>query len=177
MFLIFVIRLSWSNVKKNVNLNLSQNFVRFSLIISYKDDKTYRAMSIMSLDKEGWSRFDTAHFSSKFSWQTILRIGWEVRIKSIHNIGYKTAFYTSLYLLLSDSIQNILITFWPENTPPVSFKGESGANLQYIEACRLLSFSRKYWLNNNKNDKLNLEKCKRSITVILHARKFDVLAR
>ena len=53
MFLIFVIRLSWSNVKKNVNLNLSQNFVRFSLIISYKDDKTYRAMSIMSLDKEG----------------------------------------------------------------------------------------------------------------------------
>ena len=104
MFLIFVIRLSWSNVKKNVNLNLSQNFVRFSLIISYKDDKTYRAMSIMSLDKEGWSRFDTAHFSSKFSWQTILRIGWEVRIKSIHNIGYKTAFYTSLYLLLSDSI-------------------------------------------------------------------------
>ena len=100
-----------------------------------------------------------------------------VWIKSIHNIGYKTAFYTSLYLLLSDSIQNILITFWPENTPPVSFKGESGANLQYIEACRLLSFSRKYWLNNNKNDKLNLEKCKRSITVILHARKFDVLAR
>ena len=136
MFLIFVIRLSWSNVKKNVNLNLSQNFVRFSLIISYKDDKTYRAMSIMSLDKEGWSRFDTAHFSSKFSWQTILRIGWEVRIKSIHNIGYKTAFYTSLYLLLSDSIQNILITFWPDNACLVSFKGQRVANSQYIRAFR-----------------------------------------
>ena len=27
-----------------------------------------------------------------------------VWIKSIHNIGYKTAFNTSLYLLLSDSI-------------------------------------------------------------------------
>ena len=45
-----------------------------------------------------------------------------VRIKSIHNIGYKTAFYTSLYLLLSDSIQNILITFEPENTHHVSFE-------------------------------------------------------
>ena len=50
-----------------------------------------------------------------------------VRIKSIHNIGYKTAFYTSLYLLLSDSSQNILITFGPENASPVSFKVLRGA--------------------------------------------------
>ena len=51
-----------------------------------------------------------------------------VWIKSIHNIGYKTAFYTSLYLLLSDSIQNILITFWPDNACLVSFKGQRAAN-------------------------------------------------
>ena len=52
MFVIFLIRLSWSNVEKNVNLNLSQNFVRFSLKISYKDDETDRAVSIMPLDDE-----------------------------------------------------------------------------------------------------------------------------
>ena len=137
-----------------------------------------RFFIIISLKIKLSNLFSIQHPGKRvFSWETIAECFVMVRIKSIHNIGYKTAFYMSLYLLLSDSIQNILITFWPENTPPVSFKGESGANLQYIEACRLLSFSRKYWLNNNKNDKLNLEKCKRSITVILHARKFDVLAR
>ena len=56
-----------------------------------------------------------------------------VWIKSIHNIGYKTAFYTSLYLLLSDSIQNILITFEPEITSPVSFKGQNCAISQYVK--------------------------------------------
>ena len=173
MFLIFVIRLSWSNVKKNVNLNLSQNFVRFSLIISYKDDKTYRAMSIMSLDKEGWSRFDTAHFSSKFSWQTILRIGWEVRIKSIHNIGYKTAFYTSLYLLLSDSIQNNLITFGSENAPPVSFKGLRGAIYSTSNFADGSAFSKKSWHNTIEFRRQNLA----TINCDYYARNSWVLAQ
>ena len=40
---------------------------------------------------------------------------------------FRIAFYSSLYLLLSDSIQNILITFGPENALSVSFKGLRGA--------------------------------------------------
>ena len=64
-----------------------------------------------------------------------------VRIKSIHNIGYKTAFDTSLYLLLSDSIQNILITFWPDNACLVSFKGQKVVNSQYIMRFVLPNFT------------------------------------
>ena len=64
-----------------------------------------------------------------------------IRIKSIHNIGYKTAFDTSLYLLLSDSIQNILITFWPVNACLVSFKGQKVVNSQYIMRFVLPNFT------------------------------------
>ena len=55
-------------------------------------------------------------FLKIFTWELadILFTNHKVRIKSIHNIGYKTAFYRVLYLLLSDSNQNILISFGPK---------------------------------------------------------------
>ena len=55
----------------------------------------------------------------------VLFTNHKVRIKSIHKQLFKTAFCSSLYLLLSDSIQNILITFGAENACHVSFKVQS----------------------------------------------------
>ena len=96
-----------------------------------------RFFIIISLKIKLSNLFSIQHPGKRvLSWETIAECFVMVRIKSIHNIGYKTAFYMSLYLLLSDSIQNILITFWPENAYLVSFKCQILANSQYVKTSR-----------------------------------------
>ena len=51
----------------------------------------------------------------------------KVRIKSIQQYYCRTPFCSGLYVLLSDSIQNILITFGPEKAFPVSFNVHRGS--------------------------------------------------
>ena len=100
-----------------------------------------------------------------------------VRIKSIHNIGYKTAFYTSLYLLLSDSIQNILITFWPENAYLVSFKCQIVANSQYIKTSCQSSATKTAAAARVNHNNVKFGKITEDCNCDIYTRKSLVLAR
>ena len=111
-----------------------------------------RFFIIISLKIKLSNLFSIQHPGKRvLSWETIAECFVMVQIKSIHNIGYKTAFYTSLYLLLSDSNQNILISF----SPKILISYHSWVLSMYKQSTEKSLdssvFSKKYWINNNWN--------------------------
>ena len=118
--------------------------------------------------------------------QAFLSIKWWIKYLSFINFQMKKQEY-ELNKILSDIFCGMRWSYSFKKTKIYSdlkekfsffflFQSEPLENSIAISADSSV-FSIKYWLNNNWNDKLNLEKCKRSITVILHAWKFDILAQ